>query len=123
MKYIKIKELARILRKNQTAAEKILWDKIRRRQVGGYKFIRQHPFIYESIDGEYYFYIADFYYAKKKLIIELDGKIHEKRKEHDQHRDDVLQGMNLHIMRIKNEDLKDIDDVVTKIYNFLKSVP
>lgn len=55
MKYSEIKELARKIRKNPTAEEKRLWQEIRKRKIDGYGFLRQHPIIYESRDGEYFY--------------------------------------------------------------------
>jgi len=77
MKYSEIKELAQHLRRNQTPGERLLWAQIRKRKLHGFKFIRQHPIIYETRNGESFFFIPDFYCAAKKAIIELDGRIHE----------------------------------------------
>ena len=60
-------ERARALRKNMTEAEKVLWGYLKG-GINDLKFRRQHPI------G---IYIADFYCHPVKLIIELDGKIHE----------------------------------------------
>ncbi|MCW3108841.1 MAG: hypothetical protein JWQ09_3347, partial [Segetibacter sp.] len=60
-------ERAKELRKNMTEAEKLLWEYLKG-GINGFKFRRQHPI------G---IYIADFYCHSFKLIIELDGKIHE----------------------------------------------
>jgi very-short-patch-repair endonuclease len=57
-------EFARILRKNPTDAERLLWSKIRRRQLGDFKFRRQRPI------GPY---ICDFVCVEARVIIELDG--------------------------------------------------
>ena len=59
---------AKELRKCCTEAENILWTKLNRNQILGLQFRRQHP-----IDR----FIADFYCAKIKLVIEADGSIHE----------------------------------------------
>lgn len=123
MKYSEIKELARKIRKNPTSEEKKLWQEIRKRKIGGYRFLRQHPIIYESRDGEYFFYVPDFYCSSKKLIIELDGKIHEYQKDRDKHREEVLKGKKLNILRIKNEELSDIDDIIKKIEEVLNNLP
>ena len=66
---------AKEFRRNMTLAEKILWRQLRRNQLGGYHFRRQ-----QVIDG----FIADFYCNAAKLIIEVDGGIHELLKENDQ---------------------------------------
>lgn len=59
---------SRILRKNSTVAEDLMWNELRSRKLGGFKIRRQHP-IEE--------FIADFYCNEAKLIIEIDGMTHE----------------------------------------------
>ena len=56
----------RDLRKNNTEAESILWRNVRNRRIKGLKFVRQHPFIYDSKNFELKYFIADFYCAEKK---------------------------------------------------------
>ena len=58
---------ARILRKNQTKAEQLIWNQLRAKRFQNYKFRRQQPI------GPY---IVDFYCSSKKIIIELDGSSH-----------------------------------------------
>lgn len=58
---------ARLLRRNQTEAEKVLWHRLRNRALNGYKFRRQVP-----IDS----YIADFVCMETRLIVEVDGGQH-----------------------------------------------
>ncbi|MCU0335008.1 MAG: DUF559 domain-containing protein [Chitinophagaceae bacterium] len=58
---------AKEMRKQPTAAEKLLWQNLRNRKLNGYKFRRQHPVL---------FFIPDFVCLEKKLIVELDGAIH-----------------------------------------------
>jgi very-short-patch-repair endonuclease len=60
----RLKILARELRKNMTDAGKLLWSKIRRKQLKGYQFYRQKNI------GDY---IVDFYCPAGKLIVEVDG--------------------------------------------------
>ncbi|RPI18417.1 MAG: DUF559 domain-containing protein [Ignavibacteriae bacterium] len=60
--------MARKLRKEQTAAEKILWERLRNRKFMNEKFKRQH-----SINS----YITDFYCYAHRLIVEVDGSIHD----------------------------------------------
>jgi cyclase len=62
-------ELAKELRRNMTDAEKLLWNHLKP-GISGLKFRRQHPVR---------FYIADFYCHKIKLVIEVDGEIHNKK--------------------------------------------
>jgi len=122
MNYYEIKKIATRLRNYPTPSEKILWEELRRRNLK-YKFLRQHPIIYESIKNEHFFYIPDFYCAKKKLVIELDGEIHEFQKEYDENRTAVLKGKGLHVLRFKNEELSEISKVIEKIKGVLESLP
>ena len=123
MKYPEIKELAQKFRNNPTPEEKTLWQELRNRKIGGYRFLRQHTIIYESRNGECFFYIPDFYCSKKKLVIELDGRIHDYQKEKDKHRGEVLEACHLHILRIRNEELDDMEKVICKIENVLNKIP
>ena len=50
-----ITELARELRKNPTASEKILWEELRKRRLNGYRFVRQKPFVYEQKRNKWFF--------------------------------------------------------------------
>jgi len=78
----------------------------------GYKFLRQHP-IYYRIDNNWVdFYIDDFYCSELKLIIELDGKIHERNKEYDSERDSKLLNKGIYVQRIKNEELQDMNSII-----------
>tara|TARA_R100000900_G_scaffold7329_2_gene7493 strand:- start:132648 stop:133058 length:411 start_codon:yes stop_codon:yes gene_type:complete len=115
-----ITEIARELRSTPTSSEKKLWGVLRRRQLKGYKFLRQKPFVHEQIQNNRYFYIADFYCAELKLVIEVDGKVHEFQKACDYQRDLVLNDLGLRVLRIKNEELKDMDGVISRILVFLE---
>jgi len=115
-----ITELARELRKNQTKSEKLLWEHLRKRRLEGHRFIRQKPFIYKEDSTRKYFFIADFYCAEKKLVIELDGKVHDYQQYYDYQRDLVLNELGLTTMRIKNEELGEIKKVKRKILNYLE---
>ena len=85
--------LAKILRKNMTRHERKLW----------YEFLRNYPirFQRQKAIGEY---IADFYSAKARLIIELDGDGHfsDKQEEKDKIRTQNLEEMNLNVLRFNN---------------------
>ena len=113
--------LARDLRNNQTPSEKILWEILRRKSLFGYKFLRQHPVFYRIDNNWVDFYIADFYCASLMLIIELDGKSHEGRKEYDSERDEKLLSKGLKVLRIKNEELIDINNVIETIKEIIKN--
>ena len=117
MKYKQIKEITQRLRHKTTPEEKRLWKYLRKKQLNGRKFLRQHAIIYDSVGDEHFFYVPDFYCFKEELAIELDGKIHEFRKEKDNRRDGILKEMGINILRFKNEELKDIDNVLERIKN------
>ncbi len=111
---------ARQLRKNMTETEKMLWKELRNRKFMGLKFLRQHPFIYQMDKNEPRYFIADFYCAEKKLIIEVDGKVHDFQKEEDEHRDGILKSMDMNILRIKNEETKNMSRVKETIREFIE---
>jgi len=98
-----------------TDAEKHLWSKIRRKQLG-FKFHRQ-----SSIGP----YIVDFYCPKQQMIIELDGQHHKKTKDYDQYRSDFFKALNIRVIRFWNSDvLNSTDEVVfeiKKMFNFSPS--
>jgi very-short-patch-repair endonuclease len=115
MKYHEIKYVSSRLRKNQTNEEKILWKFLRMRKLKGRRFLRQHPILYESIGKELFFFIPDFYCAEEKLIVELDGKVHLSQRKKDKRRDDILKSKGYKIIRIKNEEIKNIQAVLDRI--------
>ncbi len=107
---------AQFLRRNETKAEKLLWEKLRNNQLGGLKFRRQHPVN---------IYIADFYCHKFKLIIELDGDYHnqEEQKQKDEVRTEVLRLNGLKIIRFKNEEVEqNINQVLITIKNKIEQL-
>jgi tRNA U34 2-thiouridine synthase MnmA/TrmU/very-short-patch-repair endonuclease len=108
-----IKELVKELRINETDTEKELWELLRWRKFYNLKFRRQHPF---------WRYIVDFYCDEIKLVIELDGEIHENTKEYDKIRDDIINQYGVQILRIKNQELiDDLGYVLNKILQFIPS--
>jgi len=116
-------ERARILRRNMTEEEQLLWQKLRGRRFSGLKFLRQHPIIYELVNDERKYFIPDFYCAEKSVIIEVDGKIHEFQKEKDEHSEEILKEMGLRVLRIRNEELINIYAVLKKIEIFIFDSP
>ena len=110
---------ARKLRKEMTPEEKILWAKLRNRKFKGLKFLRQHPIIYDTINYKPLYFIADFYCAEKKLVIELDGKIHDFQKDYDERRDEILRNAGLKVLRFKNAELDNVSLVFQKIEDFI----
>jgi very-short-patch-repair endonuclease len=85
---------AKELKKAQTPAEESLWSSLRNKRLDGIKFSRQHP------RGKF---IVDFYCPKKRLIIELDGVVHDARQVYDGTRDNILIAGGFRIYRIKNK--------------------
>jgi len=117
MKYLDARNFARELRKNQTKAEECLWRRVRNRRFFGYKFSRQ--FLIEHTRGSYF--IADFYCHCAKLIVEVDGLIHLKRKDYDENRTRILNGLGYQVIRLKNEKvLKDWPGTDQKILEAIK---
>ena len=110
---------ARKLRQNATGSEKLLWANLRNRGLLDLKFLRQHPIIYEVIANKPLYFIADFYCNEKKLVIEVDGKIHDFQVEDDLHRENILKSLNLNVLRIKNEEVEDIPKVMRKIKEYI----
>ncbi|MEI6062679.1 MAG: endonuclease domain-containing protein [Bacteroidota bacterium] len=117
MKWPEIKEIATRLRNNPTPSEVALWQILRNKQLMGRKFLRQHPVIYNSDrnKNEFFFFVPDFYCAREKLVIELDGLIHDFQKEKDYRRDMILVAQNLRVLRISNDDLVDMNKIKVRI--------
>ena len=86
-----------------TLAEKRLWQRLRGKQMCGLRFRRQEPL------GNY---IADFYCAAARLVIELDGDSHAERGEADAVRDEILRGAGYAVLHFNN----------AQIFNDLTSV-
>ena len=100
-------ERAKQLRRDQTLAEELLWERLRRSQLNGYHFRRQ-----QVIHG----FIADFYCHAAALIVELDGESHEVRKGSDTDRDRILSGHGFLTIRFENAKVRNqIDDVLKVI--------
>jgi very-short-patch-repair endonuclease len=114
-----ITQLCRELRQRATPSEKLLWTYLRNRQLNETKFYRQKPIIFEDTSGKKYFYIADFYSASKRLVIELDGPIHIMKKDYDDNRDIVMVNLGLKVLRIKNKEMNNIERVLEKIRRYL----
>lgn len=105
MTYETIKQFARDLRKRQTPAEKVFWKQVRGKQFMGLKFNRQFIIEHANIMGNKSYFIADFHCFSKKIIVEIDGKIHDSQIEYDKIREDILIKMGYKIIRFKNEEV------------------
>jgi very-short-patch-repair endonuclease len=110
----------RELRQRMTEEEEQLWEKLRNRKFHNLKFLRQHPVIYEIVNNESLYFIADFYCAERKLIIEVDGRIHDFRKSYDKDRDEILRNLNMVVLRIQNCEMKDISNVLFKLEKYIE---
>lgn len=110
-----LRSYARELRKNMTDAEKLLWSRIRRKQIKGCQFYRQ------KIIGNY---IVDFYCPKGNLIIELDGGQHysDEGMRKDRERDAYMVGFGLSVLRFSDREVfENLGEVVEKIWDCLES--
>jgi|SRR3989338_9628147 len=97
---------ARYLRREETGAEKLLWGKLRNKNLG-IKFRRQHPM--ER-------FILDFYAPEIKLAIELDGSDHRKNEEYDKTRSEYLFSQSIRVLRFWNSEIeKNLDKVIDSI--------
>jgi very-short-patch-repair endonuclease len=100
--------LARAFRKDPEPAEMLLWQALRNRALGGFKFRRQHP-----VCGR----IVDFASPECGLIVELDGKAHERRRQQDATRTQALESAGWRVLRFSNNDVYDeLDAVREAIY-------
>ncbi len=82
--------------------------------------MKQHPILYEQRNDREYYFISDFHCVEKQLIVELDGKIHDYQQYYDYNRDFVLEEIGLTTLRIKNEELEDVEKTKTKILNYME---
>jgi very-short-patch-repair endonuclease len=106
----KMTEVARLFRKEPTASEEILWQAIRGRKLDGRRFRRQQPI------GVF---VVDFYCSAEKLIVEVDGAIHELQREHDQQRQELLESLGLKMVRVTSKQVEtDIDSALALIRQF-----
>lgn len=108
-----LKDFSRNLRKKMTDAERLIWSKIRVKQLKGHQFYRQKPI------GSY---IVDFYCPKVNLIIELDGGQHysDEGREKDTVRDDYIRLLGLTVLRFSDRDVfENLDGVIAVIWKHL----
>jgi very-short-patch-repair endonuclease len=104
---------ARILRKNMTRCEHILWEKLKEKKIHGVRFRRQHP-----ID----LFIADFYCHEVRLVIEVDGEFHSGTTEYDEGRTGEIEKFGIKVIRFRNDEIENnIDQVVTNIKRIVQT--
>jgi very-short-patch-repair endonuclease len=107
------KQRAREMREAMTPAEAALWEHIRLDKLGVH-FRRQ-----QIIDG----FIVDFYCHSAKLVIEVDGLIHERQQEYDAQRDEIIKRRGLTMLRVRNEEVEnDVEEVLSRIRACLPKV-
>jgi very-short-patch-repair endonuclease len=107
---------AKELRKTETEAEKLLWTRLHKNQMLGLQFRRQHPIN---------IFIADFYCPKIKLVIEVDGSIHElpENIDYDIYRTEILNDFGITVIRFSNDQIiEDIDNILNEIENVSKQL-
>ncbi len=102
-----VRKGARELRGEQTEAEDVLWERLRRRRLKGLKFRRQHPI------GRF---VVDFCCPDLRLIVEVDGEVHREQVEYDTVRTQTLEAKGYQVIRFTNEQvLTGLDIVVAQI--------
>jgi very-short-patch-repair endonuclease len=109
----KLKNFSRQLRKNLTEAEKLLWARLRSKQLKGLQVYRQR------IIGDY---IVDFYCPKANLIVELDGGQHYSSEgiQRDAIRDEYLKSRGFTVLRFSDREVfENLEGVIEKIYGNL----
>ena len=106
-----LKQTSRDLRNNMTEAEKLLWSKLRNKQILGVQFYRQKPILN---------FIVDFYCSSTNLVIECDGSQHYTNEglEADRVRDEALAQLGLRVLRFNNGQVfRELDGVVQVIFD------
>jgi len=111
----KLIERARGLRKNSTLSEVLLWEKLKGRQLSGYKFRRQTAILK---------YIVDFYCKELNLIIEVDGLSHDYKMDYDATRQKNLESVGIMLLRFNDLEIKkDIQNVLQRIGEWIDANP
>ena len=108
-------ERAEELRRNPTHEEKLLWQFLKVNKLG-VRFKRQHPI---------WLYIADFYCHEIKLVIEVDGSIHNVKEvmEHDMIREEDILSLGIKVIRFTNNEIRtQIENVIDKIETVIKEI-
>jgi len=110
-----LRPISRYLRSRMTECERLLWSRLRRKQLHGVQFYRQKPM------GSY---IVDFYAPAAMLAVEVDGSQHQDQihSQNDAVRDESLKGQGLRVLRFTNQQVvDDLDGVVCAVAEALKS--
>lgn len=113
---VHLRDAQKELRNNLTESEAILWKYLKGRQISGLKFRRQHGI------GPY---IVDFYCDQNKLVVEVDGEIHNQKdiSEYDRERQGWLEDCGYTVVRVTNFEVgQRIKDVLQRIQNATPSI-
>ncbi len=90
-----------------TPAEERLWNSLRDRRLRGLKFRAQH-----ALDR----FVLDFYCASARLVVEVDGAVHDGQVERDHARTATLEAHGLHVLRFHNKEIMtDLPAVLLRI--------
>jgi very-short-patch-repair endonuclease len=102
-----IRQRAKELRWRMTPAEIALWERLQNKALHGLKFRRQHPL---------HHFILDFYCHAHRLVIEIDGGVHDNQQAYDQARTEWLTQRDFKVIRFSNDEvLTDIETVLQRI--------
>jgi putative DNA methylase len=100
-------DVARYFRRAPTGAEAVLWGALRRRRLLNVKFRRQHPV------GPF---IVDFYAPQQRVVVEVDGPIHDEQRVKDLRRQGYLERKGLSVIRFSADEVEsDIEAVAARI--------
>ena len=100
-------ETAKLLRNNMTYYESLLWESLKGKQICGVRFRRQHPIRY---------FIADFYCHEAKLVVEVDGDIHNDQTDYDDGRSAEMEKFGIIVLRVTNSEVEtSLEKVIYKI--------
>jgi very-short-patch-repair endonuclease len=103
-----VQQAARRLRSEMTESEQLLWDALRGEGIRGMRFRRQH-----AVDR----FILDFYCPAHKLAVEVDGAVHDTpdQIERDAARTQALEQLGIRVIRVRNEEVRNIWAVLARI--------
>ena len=109
-----LQEQARCFRRNPTQAEERLWEELRKKKMKGLRFRRQH------VVGRF---VVDFYCARYKLAVELDGCVHQDQRDRDHERQRFLEEKGLRVLRLSDElVLQNVQQALFRIRQTIKTI-
>lgn len=105
----------RALRRTSPLAERLMWQHLRDRRLGGWKFRRQYGIAH---------YVADFCCVECRLVVELDGLSHEGEDaaEYDLNRQNYLESLGFRVVRFQNEQIyRNINGVLETLLGYCQN--